>query len=68
MGAAVTAKVHWARIAWTIVPATLAMYLSYPEEIRRWIDINGGPRQLTPNGWWTLYARELWAMGYPKCK
>ena len=26
------------------------MYLSYPEEIRRWIDINGGPTQLTPTG------------------
>ena len=48
--------------------ATLQMYLTYPKDIRDWIDINGGPRQLTPNGWWTLYARELWAMGYPKCK
>ena len=33
------------------MPATLQMYLSYPtEEIRRWIDINGGPTQLTPTG------------------
>ena len=30
------------------MPATLQMYLSYPEEIRRWIDINGWPTQLTP--------------------
>ena len=49
------------------MPATLAMYLTYPKDIRDWIDINGGPTQLTPTGWWVLYDRDLWAMGYPKC-
>jgi len=48
--------------------ATLEMYLTYPKDIRDWIDINGGPTQLTPTGWWVLYDRDLWAMGYPKCK
>jgi hypothetical protein len=48
--------------------ATAAMYYSFPSEIRLWIDRNGGHRNLPLNGYWTMYDRELWAMGYPKCK
>ena len=48
--------------------ATLAMYQSWPIEIRHWIDRNGGHEKLPLNGFWTMYDRDLWAMGYPKCK
>jgi hypothetical protein len=44
------------------------MYQSWPIEIRHWIDRNGGHEKLPLNGFWTMYDRELWAMGYPKCK
>ena len=48
--------------------ATLAMYSLYPAEIQQWIDRNGGPYKMTVETYWTLYAPELWAMGYPRCK
>ena len=48
--------------------ATLEMYLTYPKHIRDWIDEKGGPTKLTPTGWWVLYDRNLWAMGYPQCR
>jgi hypothetical protein len=48
--------------------ATRLMYVSYPPEVRRWIDAHGGYEKFPLHGCWTLYDRELWAMGYPKCK
>jgi hypothetical protein len=48
--------------------ATWTMYASYPAEIRQWIDDRGGPNKLTVETFWTMDDRELWAMGYPKCK
>jgi hypothetical protein len=48
--------------------ATLAMYDAYPSDIRAWIDRNGGVGKLPRDGYWTMYDRELWAMGYPKCQ
>jgi hypothetical protein len=48
--------------------ATRLMYVSYPPEVRRWIDAHGGYEKFPLDGYWTLYDRELWAMGYPKCK
>ena len=27
-----------------------------------------GDENLPLNGYWTLYDRQMWAMGYPKCK
>jgi hypothetical protein len=48
-------------------PATIAMYDAYPVEIRGWIDRNGGVGQLPLHGFWTMYDRDLWAIGYPKC-
>jgi hypothetical protein len=48
--------------------STLRMYASYPPEIRQWIDRNGGPDKLTVESFWTMYDRDLWAMGYPRCK
>lgn len=50
------------------MPATLGMYLTYPKEIRDWIDLNGGVTALRVREWWTLYDRDLWAMGYAKCR
>ena len=42
--------------------------ISSRREIRRWIDRNGGHENLPLDGFWTMYDRDLWAMGYPKCK
>ena len=47
---------------------TLGMYMLQPPEIRAWIDRNGGPEKLPLDGYWTMYDRELWAIGYPRCK
>ena len=49
-------------------PATVAMVTAYPVEIRRWIEVNGGHDKLPRDGYWTMYDRDLWAMGYPRCK
>ena len=50
--------------------ATNLMYATYPVPIRAWIDQRGGAEKLPGpgQGYWTMYDRELWAMGYPKCK
>ena len=51
-----------------IMPAaTERLYWLQPLDIRRWIDRAGGYQNLPLNGFWTMYDRELWAMGYPKC-
>jgi hypothetical protein len=51
-----------------LVPETTAqMYRMQPPEIRNWIDHNGGHDKLPLHGFWTMYDRELWAMGYPQC-
>ena len=49
---------------------TLQMYLIYPKFIRDWVDEQGGIDKLPGprEGFWTLYDRDLWKMGYPKCK
>jgi hypothetical protein len=47
---------------------TRAMVESFPPEVRRWIERNGGWEKLPIDGFWTMYDRELWAMGYPKCE
>jgi hypothetical protein len=46
---------------------TAQMYRMQPPEIRNWIDHNGGYDKLPLHGFWTMYDRELWAMGYPQC-
>jgi hypothetical protein len=48
--------------------ATLSMYASYPAEIRQWIDNHGGVAKMTVETFWTMYDRDLWAIGYPRCK
>lgn len=47
---------------------TRAMYETWPPEIRRWIERNGGWEKLPIDGFWTMYDHELWTMGYPRCK
>jgi hypothetical protein len=61
---------HAARNAATREPspqATEFMYLSYPDDIRAWMDSKGGWRSLTTDGWLRLDAKELWKMGYRRC-
>ena len=48
--------------------STMQMYEGYPTEIKAWIDRHGGWKKLKVNEYWTLYDRDLWSMGYPKCK
>jgi hypothetical protein len=50
-----------------MVGETRAMYETYPPEIRRWIDHNGGWQNLPIDGFWTMYDHSLWALGYPRC-
>ena len=47
---------------------TWLYYLNLPRPIRLWINSQGGWQALPMDGYWTLYDRELWAMGYPQCK
>ena len=51
-----------------LMPAETAFaYWQQPLEIREWIDRHGGYDKLPLDGFWTMYDRELWAIGYPKC-
>jgi hypothetical protein len=43
------------------------MISQYPEDIRRWIDANGGWTLLPEDDAWILPAKDLWAMGYRNC-
>jgi hypothetical protein len=47
---------------------TWQYYLNLPRPIRQWINAHGSWQALPLDGYWTMYDRELWAMGYPKCK
>jgi hypothetical protein len=50
-----------------MVGATYQLYYDMPAVIRTWIDHAGGWQNLPLNGYWTMYDRQLWALGYPKC-
>lgn len=50
-----------------MVGATHEFYASMPQPIQQWIKANGGWQNLPLNGYWTMYDRQLWAFGYPKC-
>jgi hypothetical protein len=39
-----------------------------PAPVRKWIDANGGYEKLPVQGFWTMYDRDLWAMGYSGAK
>ena len=49
--------------------ATNLMYATYPEPVKAWIDARGGPEKLPGprQGYWTMYDRDLWEMGYARC-
>ena len=47
---------------------TWLYYLSLPRAIRLWINGQGSLQNLPMDGYWTMYDRDLWAMGYPRCK
>jgi hypothetical protein len=47
---------------------TWLFYLNLPQPIRLWINSKGGWQALPLDGYWTMYDRELWAMGYPRCR
>ena len=51
-----------------MVGATHEYYASMPVLIQQWIRDNGGWQNLPLDGYWTMFDRALWAMGYPKCK
>jgi hypothetical protein len=41
----------------------------YPQDIRLWLRAKGGVEQMPhKEGWWDLYATDLWTMGYRKCE
>jgi hypothetical protein len=48
--------------------ATGVFYSQMPPDIRSWIDRTGGWQNLPLDGFWYLRDRELWEMGYPRCK
>ena len=43
-------------------------YTNLPLPIRQWIDRTGGWQNLPIDGYWPMYDRYLWAVGYPQCK
>ena len=47
--------------------ATWWMITKYPKDIREWIVEKGGLYKMPYNGFWTLPAKDLWAMGYRRC-
>jgi hypothetical protein len=41
----------------------------YPQDIRLWLREKGGVENMPhKEGWWILWAHELWDMGYRKCE
>ena len=47
---------------------TWLIYFKMPVPVRKWIDANGGYEKLPVQGFWTMYDRDLWAMGYSRCE
>jgi hypothetical protein len=59
---------HQARMGPSIAyEATREMFESYPMEIRGWLVAKGGLENMPWRGYWTMPARDLWAMGYRRC-
>jgi hypothetical protein len=50
------------------VAATRWMFQQYPQNIRDWLNAQGGIGKIPSIGWWTLEAPDLWEMGYRKCE
>jgi hypothetical protein len=48
---------------------TQAMFDSYPQDIRTWLQQRGGIEKMPDGvGFWAIGASELWKMGYQKCE
>jgi hypothetical protein len=47
---------------------SLWMLAQYPQDIRNWLMARGGVANMTIQNFWELRAKELWDMGYHKCK
>jgi hypothetical protein len=48
--------------------ASQAMFDSYPQDIRTWLQQKGGLEKMPHGaGLWTISAPELWKMGYRRC-
>jgi hypothetical protein len=47
---------------------TWAMYATQPLDIQQWIDAHGGVNKLTMETFWFMSDRDLWSLGYPRCK
>lgn len=46
-----------------------AMFDSYPQDIRTWLQQKGGLEKMPHGaGLWAILASELWKMGYRKCE
>jgi hypothetical protein len=61
---------HLARFSDT-KPAMIAsweMFNSYPQEIRTWLEAKGGVENMPLDGFWLMFPRELWQMGYRQCE
>jgi|SRR5215813_6909297 len=50
------------------IEASRAMFNSYPQDIRTWLQNKGGFEKLPAEGYWLMLPSELWQMGYRKCE
>jgi hypothetical protein len=60
---------HAASFYGAAIEVSQAMFDSYPQDIRTWLQQKGGLEKI-PHGaeLWALLAPELWKMGYRKCE
>jgi hypothetical protein len=60
---------HAASFYGAVIERSQAMFDSYPQDIRTWLQQKGGLEKM-PRGaeFWALLAPELWKMGYRKCE
>jgi hypothetical protein len=47
--------------------ASWAMFNSYPQDIRMWLQAKGGVENMPLDSFWLLFPSELWQMGYRQC-
>jgi len=48
--------------------ASWAMFNSYPQDIRMWLETKGGVENMPLDSLWLLFPSELWKMGYRRCE
>jgi hypothetical protein len=53
----------------TVTETSQAMFDSYPQDIRTWLQQKGGLEKMPHGaGFWPMSASELWKIGYRKCE